>query len=144
MLPSYLIRNARIVNEGRITEGDVRIRNGRIDAIGTLTASIQDRVIDARGHYLLPGAIDDQVHFREPGLTHKGDLHTESVAAVAGGITSYMEMPNTQPPALTRDLLEDKYRRAHEVSLANYSFYMGTSNDNLEEVLRTDNRTVCG
>lgn len=144
MLPSYLIRNARIVNEGRITEGDVRIRNGRIDAIGTLTASIQDRVIDARGHYLLPGAIDDQVHFREPGLTHKGDLHTESVAAVAGGITSYMEMPNTQPPALTRDLLEDKYRRAHEVSLANYSFYMGTSNDNLEDVLRTDNRTVCG
>ena len=144
MLPSYLIRNARIVNEGRITEGDVRIRNGRIDAIGTLTASSQDRVIDARGHYLLPGAIDDQVHFREPGLTHKGDLHTESVAAVAGGITSYMEMPNTQPPALTRDLLEDKYRRAHEVSLANYSFYMGTSNDNLEEVLRTDNRTVCG
>lgn len=144
MLPSYLIRNARIVNEGRITEGDVRIRNGRIDAIGSLTASSQDRVIDARGHYLLPGAIDDQVHFREPGLTHKGDLHTESVAAVAGGITSYMEMPNTQPPALTRDLLEDKYRRAQEVSLANYSFYMGTSNDNIEEVLRTDNRTVCG
>jgi dihydroorotase len=144
MLNSYLIRNARIVNEGRITEGDVRIRHGRIEAIGSLSDAGHDRVIDARGQYLIPGAIDDQVHFREPGLTHKGEIHTEAMAAVAGGITSYMEMPNTQPPALTRDLLEDKYRRASEVSLANYSFYMGTSNENTEEVLRTDNRKVCG
>src|SRR5205809_4686189 len=102
--------------------------------------------IDAAGLYVLPGAIDDQVHFREPGLTHKATIYTESKAAVAGGVTSFMEMPNTIPPAFTQDLLEDKYRIASETSLANYSFYMGTSNDNTDEVLKTNKKKkeVCG
>jgi dihydroorotase len=101
-------------------------------------------VIDAKGKYLLPGVIDDQVHFREPGLTHKAEIYTEAKAGVAGGVTSYMEMPNTVPNALTQKLLEDKYKRASEVSLANYSFFMGASNDNIEEVLKTDPKNVCG
>jgi dihydroorotase len=101
-------------------------------------------VIDAAGQYLLPGVIDDQVHFREPGLTHKGEITTESRAAVAGGVTSYMEMPNTNPQTVTQELLEEKYRRAAEVSAANYSFYMGATNDNLDEVLKTDGTKVCG
>lgn len=140
-----VIRNARIVNEGRITEGDVLIENGRIGKIGgTIEVSGATREIDAKGCYLLPGAIDDQVHFREPGLTHKGEIYTEAKAAVAGGITSYMEMPNTVPQATTQTLLEEKYKRAAVCSLANYSFFMGTTNHNLEEVLRTDPKNVCG
>jgi dihydroorotase len=140
-----VIRNARIVNEGRIIDGDVLIKNGRIEKVGgTIEVAGGAREIDAKGCYLLPGAIDDQVHFREPGLTHKGEIYTEAKAAVAGGITSYMEMPNTVPQATTQTLLEEKYQRAAVCSLANYSFFMGTTNHNLEEVLRTDPKNVCG
>ncbi|MDX1627054.1 MAG: dihydroorotase [Fulvivirga sp.] len=144
-MKSILITNARIVNEGKTMEGDVLIRGSYIEKIGSsLSAQDADKVIDAQGKLLLPGVIDDQVHFREPGLTHKAQIYTESKAAVAGGITSYMEMPNTVPNALTQELLEDKYQIAKKDSLANYSFFMGASNDNLEEVLKTDPKTVCG
>jgi dihydroorotase len=139
-----LIKNARIVNEDRIVSGDILIKGERIERIGSDISHSNARVIDAEGAFLLPGMIDDQVHFREPGLTHKGDLFTESRAAVAGGITSYMEMPNTVPNALTQSLLADKYALAAQKSAANYSFFMGTSNDNLEEVLKTDPKNVCG
>ncbi|MFM2136496.1 MAG: hypothetical protein RL021_1896 [Bacteroidota bacterium] len=139
-----LIKNARIVNEDRIVEGDLLVHGQRIEKIGTDIHHPNTTVLDARGAYLLPGMIDDQVHFREPGLTHKGDLFTESRAAVAGGITSFMEMPNTVPNALTQALLEEKYDLASRKSLANYSFFMGTSNDNLEEILKTDPKNVCG
>lgn len=139
-----LIKNARIVNEGKTLEGDVLIGNGRIVRIDPNISHPSATVVDAEGSYLIPGMIDDQVHFREPGLMHKADLHTESRAAVAGGITSFMEMPNTIPNTLTQELLEDKYRLAAKKSIANYSFYMGTSNDNIEEILRTDPRNVCG
>jgi dihydroorotase len=142
--PSTLICNARIVNEGEQFEADIFIKNGLIHRIGQGLSEVADRKIDARGMLLLPGSIDDQVHFREPGLTHKGELATESRAAAAGGITSYMEMPNTKPQTLTQDLLEKKYQRAAEVSAVNYSFFMGASNDNLEEVLKTDAAQVCG
>ena len=144
-MTNTLIRSAKIVNEGRSFVADVLIKNDRIAKI-VPSISVQGRVneIDAEGLLLMPGVIDDQVHFREPGLTHKGDLYTESRAAVAGGITSYMEMPNTIPNALTQKLLQEKYDRAAQVSLANYSFFMGAGNDNLEEVLRTDPRNVCG
>jgi dihydroorotase len=140
-----LLRSATIVNEGRSFVADVLIKNDRIAKIAP-NISVQGKAleIDAEGLLLIPGVIDDQVHFREPGLTHKGDLFTESRAAVAGGITSYMEMPNTVPNALTQKLLQEKYDRAAQVSLANYSFFMGAGNDNLEEVLRTDPKTVCG
>jgi dihydroorotase len=146
--PTRFIR-ASIVNEGKVEVGDVLIaRDGTIGAVGAAcdqhpeaSEAIQ---IDAQGLWLMPGAIDDQVHFREPGLTHKGEIATESAAAAAGGITSFMEMPNTVPQALTQQLLEDKYERAAEVSAVNYSFFMGASNDNLEEVLKTDPRRVCG
>lgn len=141
---SIFIRNAKIVNEGSITEADVLVENGIISWIGKGKTPVADTVIDAAGKYLIPGAIDDQVHFREPGLTHKGEIATESRAAVAGGITSFMEMPNTKPQALTQKLLQDKYDRAAQVSPANYSFFMGASNDNLEEVLKTDPLKVCG
>lgn len=141
---SLLIRNAQLINEGSIQETDVFVKNGLIHQIGSNLSQIADRTIDARGLYLMPGVIDDQVHFREPGLTHKADLFTESRAAVAGGITSFMEMPNTKPQTLTQELLEAKYQRAAEVSPANYSFFMGAANDNLEEVLKTDPETVCG
>lgn len=141
---SIFIRNAQIVNEGSITEADVLVENGIISWIGKGKTPVADTVIDASGKYLIPGAIDDQVHFREPGLTHKGEIATESRAAVAGGITSFMEMPNTKPQALTQELLQDKYDRAAQVSPANYSFFMGASNDNLEEVLKTDPLKVCG
>ncbi|MDX1908893.1 MAG: dihydroorotase [Bacteroidia bacterium] len=143
-MSSLLIRHARLVNEGQIISADVYIRDGLIYQIGPSLSLIADHTLDAEGQWLLPGVIDDQVHFREPGLTHKGDLTTESRAAVAGGVTSYMEMPNTQPQTLTQELLADKYARAAAVSAANYSFYMGASNDNLSEVLRTDFKTVCG
>lgn len=144
-MSTLLIRNARIVNEGTITRADVWIRNGIIEKLDTNGIAMEaDRTIDAEGLYLFPGLIDDQVHFREPGLTHKGDLFTESRAAVAGGITSYMEMPNTFPNAVTLERLEEKYARAAEVSLANYSFYMGTTNHNIDALLQVDERKICG
>ena len=139
---STLIRNALVINEGKIFLADVFIQNGLIAQIGQSLDVQADATIDAEGKYLMPGIIDDQVHFREPGLTHKAELYTESKAAVAGGITSFMEMPNTKPQTLTQELLEQKYQRAKEVSLANYSFFMGASNDNLEEVLKTDPKNV--
>ena len=144
-----LIKDATIINEGLKYVGSVLIRGEKIEKIFPHVlpndfdfSNIE--VIDAKGLYLTPGVIDDQVHFREPGLTHKGDLTTESKAAIAGGITTYMEMPNTIPQAVTQNLLEEKYNRASQVSAANYSFYMGTTNDNLEEVLKTDPTKVCG
>lgn len=142
---NILIRNATIVNEGKQFLSDIYVRNGFIERIDK-TISPKEKIIeiDASGKYLLPGAIDDQVHFREPGLTHKGDIYTESRAAVAGGITSYMEMPNTIPNVFTKELLEDKYQIASQKSLANYSFFMGASNDNAEEVLKTDKKLVAG
>ena len=143
-----LIKNARIINEGLIFNGAVLIDGEFITRIfhGDIPAEAFHGaiVIDATGQYLIPGAIDDQVHFREPGLTHKGEIATESRAAVAGGVTSYMEMPNTIPQTVTQKLLEQKYLRAAEVSAANYSFYMGATNDNLDEVLKTDPNNVCG
>jgi len=139
---STLIRNALLINEGKIFLADVFIQNGLIAQIGQSLEVQADDIIDAGQKYLMPGIIDDQVHFREPGLTHKADIYTESKAAVAGGITSFMEMPNTQPQTLTQDLLELKFKKAKEVSLANYSFFMGASNDNLEEVLKTDPKNV--
>ncbi len=139
-----LIVNAKIVNEGKVIEGDVLIRDERIEKIGAHLSVKDATIIDAKGHYLLPGVIDDQVHFREPGLTHKATIYTESRAAVAGGVTSFMEMPNTVPPTFTQELLEQKYAIASRDSLANYSFFMGASNDNLEEVLKTDLKEVCG
>ena len=150
MKNSYHIINALIVNEGEIFEGDVLIGNGKIEKIGkkseNTSISPMEGIpqIDAKGKYLLPGVIDDQVHFRDPGLTHKADIYTESKAAIAGGITSFMEMPNTIPNVLTQELLEDKYEMAAKKSLANYSFYMGASNDNIDEILKTDPKNVCG
>ncbi|MDB2362252.1 dihydroorotase [Flavobacteriales bacterium] len=141
-MPSTLIRNAQIINEGQIFRSDVLIKDGVIAQISNTIEASADIIIDADGKYLIPGVIDDQVHFREPGLTHKAEIYTESKAAVAGGITSFMEMPNTNPQTLTQELLEEKYKRASEVSLANYSFFMGASNDNLEEVLKTNPRNV--
>ncbi len=140
----YLIKQATIVNEGKQWVGDVLIKNERIEKIDNSINHPNAVEIIAEGQYLLPGAIDDQVHFREPGLTHKGDLFTESRAAVAGGVTTFMEMPNTNPQATTQVLLEEKYARAAQVSLANYSFFMGTTNDNYEEVMRTEQSKVCG
>ena len=143
-MSSILIRNARLVNRGQIQEADVLVKSGRIDKIAPSISGNADIEIDAAGKYLIPGIIDDQVHFREPGLTHKANIATESRAAVAGGTTSFMEMPNVNPPSVTQELLEAKYQIAARNSLANYSFFMGTTNDNLEEVLRTDPRRVCG
>ncbi len=141
----YLIRSAKIVNEGSISTSDVYVRNGRIERIGS-NLNVEGNIteINADGLYLLPGVIDDQVHFREPGLTHKADIFSESRAAVAGGVTSYMEMPNVNPQTITQELLKEKYQLGAEKSLANFSFYMGSTNDNLEEVLKTDPRSVCG
>ncbi len=145
MKKSILILNASVVNEGRTFPADVLVKDGLIDRIGTGFSHLPaDTVIDATGKHLLPGVIDDQVHFREPGLTHKADLHTESRAAVAGGVTSFMEMPNTVPNTLTQELLAEKYALAARKSLANYSFFMGASNDNLSEILKTNLREVCG
>ncbi len=140
-----LLKGATIVNEGKSFVGDILIHNHRIEKIETdITPTPDMEVLDLNGKFLLPGCIDDQVHFREPGLTHKGSILSESRAAVAGGITSFMEMPNTVPNALTQVLLEDKYTIAQHNSPANYSFFMGASNDNLEEVLKTDEKNVCG
>lgn len=140
-----VISNANIVNEGQVFQGDVLINGQFIERIGKDLSSLSaNHVIDARGKYLLPGVIDDQVHFREPGLTHKGNIHSESRAAVAGGVTSFMEMPNTNPPTFTQELLEQKYQIASRSSLANYSFFIGAANDNLEEVMKTDIKKVCG
>ncbi len=148
-MKDILIKDARVINEGKILrDTSILIRNGIIEKIfrDEVPASIlaQSDIIDASGKFLLPGVIDDQVHFREPGLTHKGDIESESKAAIAGGITSFMEMPNTIPQAITHELLEQKFQRASEVSLANYSFYIGATNDNLEELLKTDPAKVCG
>ena len=137
-----LIKNAQIVNEGNIYKSDMLIEDKIIKEIAAEITIEAEQIIDAKGLYLLPGVIDDQVHFREPGLTHKANIYTESKAAVAGGITSFMEMPNTNPQALTQKLLEGKYQIASETSIANYSFFMGVSNNNLEEVLKTDPKTV--
>ena len=146
MTNAYLIKNATLVNEGEIFQADLRIKGDRIDEINRngLNHKEGEELIDAEGLYLLPGMIDDQVHFREPGLTHKAEIYTEAKAAVAGGITSFMEMPNTVPNTLTQELLEDKYQIAAKKSLANYSFFMGASNDNLDEVLKTNGKEVCG
>ena len=147
-MQNYLIKNVQVVNEGRIISSDVLIKNGRIEKIGEQITQVDSTVkeINGEGKYLLPGAIDDQVHFREPGLTHKAKIYTEAKAAVAGGVTSFMEMPNTIPNALTQELLEDKYSIASKTSLANYSFFMGTSNNNADEVLKTNDKRkdVCG
>ncbi len=141
-----LIKNAKIVNEGSIFEGDVLIENDLIvEVADSISLKSSDcKVIDAEGSYLIPGAIDDQVHFREPGLTHKGDIESESRAAVAGGITSFIEQPNTVPNAVTQVILEEKYQIAEVKSFANYSFMMGATNDNLEEVLKTNPKNVAG
>jgi len=147
-MQNYLIKNISIVNEGLVQQGDVLIKNGRIEKIlPQITSANEDiKEINGEGKFLFPGVIDDQVHFREPGLTHKATIYTEAKAGVAGGVTSFMEMPNTIPPAFTQELLEEKYRIASQSSLANYSFYMGTSNDNAEEVLKTNKKKneVCG
>ncbi|MBV2195008.1 MAG: dihydroorotase [Flavobacterium sp.] len=145
-MSTVLIRNAKIVNEGAIFEGDILIENEFINEIAEKISpkSSDCVIIDAEGSYVIPGAIDDQVHFREPGLTHKGNIETESRAAVAGGITSFIEQPNTVPNAVTQELLEDKYQIAAKTSYANYSFMMGGTNDNLEEVLKTNPRNVAG
>lgn len=143
----FLIKNVKIVNEGTQFDTDVLLRNKRIERIDkNIQVNFRVTEINAEGLHLLPGVIDDQVHFREPGLTHKAGIYTESKAAVAGGVTSFMEMPNTVPPAFTLDLLEEKYAIAKQNSLANYSFYLGTSNDNIEEILQANKRKndICG
>ena len=144
---NYLIKNISIVNEGKVSTADVLLKNGRIEKMGTaLAPSFAVTEINGEGLHLLPGVIDDQVHFREPGLTHKATIYTEAKAAVAGGVTSFMEMPNTLPPAFTQELLEEKYTIGSRSSLANYSFYMGTSNDNADEALLTNKKKkdICG
>ncbi|MBD7955363.1 dihydroorotase [Stenotrophomonas sp. Sa5BUN4] len=144
-MPSTLITNARLVNEGRVFDADLRIENGRIARIESgLAARDGEQVVDAAGRWLLPGMIDDQVHFREPGLTQKGDIATESAAAVAGGLTTFMDMPNTNPPTLNADALQAKYDAAAGRARANYGFYMGASNDNLEHIQRLDPKTAPG
>lgn len=139
-----LIKEAIIVNEGVIRTADVLISGDRIEKVQSSISCNNATIIAANGLHLIPGMIDDQVHFRQPGLTHKGDIYSESKAAIAGGITSYMDMPNTIPNTTTRDLLEEKYAMAAKSSLANYSFFMGITKTNLEEVLKTDIETVCG
>ncbi len=144
---SLLIRNVIIVNAGNQFQGSVLIEEGKIKKVfktDKLPELKVQTIIDGKGKYLLPGIIDDHVHFREPGLTHKAEIYTESKAAVAGGITSFMEMPNTIPQATTQELLEEKYKTASAKSLANYSFYIGATNDNIEEIKKTDPEKVCG
>jgi dihydroorotase len=144
-----LLKNAQIVNEGKIFRGHILIKGELISKVyndedNIIDIEKENEIIDIHNNYILPGVIDDQVHFREPGLTHKANINSESTAAVAGGITTFMEMPNTVPNTLTQELLQDKYDIAEKTSLTNYSFYMGVSNDNIEEVLKTDPKTVCG
>ena len=144
-MKKLILKEATLVNEGTERVTDVLIENGRISKIGSglsEAGNVEER--NCAGLLLFPGCIDDQVHFREPGLTHKGNIASESRAAVAGGITSFMEMPNTVPNTLTQELLQDKYDIARQTAFANYSFFMGASNDNLEEVLKTDAQNVCG
>lgn len=144
-MQDLIFKEARIVNRGKIFEGDIWVRNDRIEKVdSSIQIKSKASEVSVNSRVLMPGIIDDQVHFREPGLEHKGTIYTESMAAVAGGVTSYMEMPNTKPPVLTQQLLEEKYKIASSNSWANYSFFMGAGNDNLEEVLKTDIRTVCG
>ena len=142
--PSIIIRDIQIINSGRIKTGDVYIKDGLIDKISGQIGHSADIEIDGSGRHLIPGIIDTQVHFREPGLTQKATIYSESIAAVMGGVTSFMEMPNTKPPAVTRELLEQKYALAAEKSLANYSFFMGLTKDNWEETLKTNTENVCG
>ncbi len=145
MSNSILLKSGTIINEGKQFVADILIKNGRIEKIApSISVDYKIEELNLEGKYILPGCIDDQVHFREPGLTHKAEIKTESRAAVAGGITSFMEMPNTVPNTLTQSLLEDKYQIAAQNSIANYSFFMGASNDNIEEVLKTNERNVCG
>jgi dihydroorotase len=150
-MEQILITGANIVNEGRIFEGSVLIRGDRIEEVipsGSTSPLLEDleniELIDGRGKFLLPGVIDDQVHFRDPGLTHKGDLYTETRAAVAGGVTSFMDMPNTDPQATTLRILEEKYNLASKKSLANYSFFLGATNENLKEIEKADPAKICG
>lgn len=141
----FIIRGANLINRGQSKVADVLIKNQRIEKINDVVNYQGAYVeVNADGLWMLPGIIDDQVHFREPGLTHKASIETESKAAVAGGVTTFMEMPNTKPSALTQELLQDKYNIAAKTSYANYSFFMGASNDNYDEVMRTDPKTVCG
>lgn len=136
-MQDYIIKNAQLVNEGKIFAADLLIRKGHIERIDpTIDVSYKVNEINAEGLYLMPGIIDDQVHFRQPGLTHKADIYTEAKAGIAGGVTSFMEMPNTSPPALSKELLEAKYEIGKQTSLANYSFYMGVSNDNFDNVIQ--------
>src|SRR3984885_3052016 len=144
-MQNYLFKQISIVNEGKIEQKDIYIKKGRIERIGNnINVKENNVVINGDELHLFPGVIDDQVHFREPGLTHKGDIHSESRAAVAGGVTTFMEMPNTVPNVLTQELLEQKYAIGAQKSFANYSFFMGASNDNIEEVLKTNAKNVCG
>src|SRR5688572_15817039 len=141
----YLIKNAQIINEGKISQGDILIRGKRIERVDpSFDVKFKVDEINAEGVHLMPGIIDDQVHFREPGLTHKATIYSEAKAGVAGGVTSFMEMPNTNPPATTINLLEQKYHIASETSLANYSFYMGTNLTNLSELMKVDKKKICG
>lgn len=142
-MPTILITNANIVNEGAITQGSVYVKDQRIEQVGDVGHLPADQVIDANGRYLLPGMIDDQVHFREPGNGQKGTIKTESMAAVAGGITSFMEMPNTSPPTLNIEALNQKYEIARDNASANYAFYMGTSNDNLDDIRQLKPNDAC-
>jgi dihydroorotase len=145
MKTTTVIRNARLVNEGEIIESDILLKDGRIEKIAAnLQAPAGAEVVDANGRHLLPGMIDDQVHFREPGLTHKGDFYSESRAAIAGGVTSYMEMPNSKPPTTDVEQLEWKYARAAETSAANYGFYFGATNDNIDNIRALDPSLACG
>ncbi|MBW6490736.1 MAG: dihydroorotase [Lentimicrobium sp.] len=150
MKKKYLITGATLINEGRSFKASVLIVDGLIsrifegETLPQTDGASEYELIDATGKLMIPGVIDDQVHFRDPGLTYKGDIYTESRAAVAGGVTSYMEMPNTLPNTLSQELLEEKYKLAASKSLANYSFYMGASNDNLSEIVKTNPRNVCG
>jgi dihydroorotase len=146
-MQKYLFKNIQVVNEGKIVETDVLTNGERIEKIATsISTDLAVTIIDGQGKFLLPGVIDNHVHFREPGLLYKGSIYTESKAAVAGGVTSFMEMPNTIPPTFTQELLEEKFSIASRTSLANYSFYMGTSNDNAEQALKTNDKKkeVCG
>lgn len=144
-MKTTLIKQAQLINEGQIKTADVLIKGGRIEKIDhNIQPKFLNHEIIAEGRYLMPGIIDDQVHFREPGLTHKANIYSESKAAVAGGVTSFMEMPNTSPAAITHELLEQKYDIASQTSLANYSFYLGTSNDNIEEIKRINPNRICG